>query len=481
VSEDSDTDQLSSVLDPITDNGWDHVQACASYADGLHTLCLSMLRDHDAAAEALHTTFVIAQTHIGRFETAQPDRTDSPRAWLYVVARNECLRRLDSRRRRVAAISPSAEWPASWVNDEAVVGLERNLRLAELQCLVWLGSQALAQAECEVLELSIRHGLGLDEVAVVLGTSPEIAGDLLRRAHAELRRSLAAVTLARDETRHCEQLAALVGPGWNGQLNPVLCSRLLRHIDHCPVCRVRLDTISIPQPPGLLPQVPAPRALRRRIVEEMGASQFASRYAKLARRVGEFGADGFPVRYDRKPSTFRVWHALAAAALICVVVAGVLYPQLRVTPAAPFRAGSDRGARVDDDPGLGSILPSPISRLPKVIPNVPTSTERSDSAAEPKAPIAPNPSKPAPSPPREYPPLPLPPPPFPPLPLPTPPNSPPAPPPAPDPPDPEPEPPPEEEPPPPEPDPDGEPDGDSDGGAAEDPPVSETPETVPVE
>src|SRR5580692_7549236 len=72
-------------------------EAYEKYADPLWSYCRSMVSDADDAAEAVADTFVIAASRLevlpalGRF-----------RAWLYAVARSECLRRLRSSRVKAA-------------------------------------------------------------------------------------------------------------------------------------------------------------------------------------------------------------------------------------------------------------------------------------------------------------------------------------------------------------------------------------------
>ena len=76
------------------------------YADRLHAYCRSLLRDGDAAADVVHDTFLIANRHAG--DIRDPDRLQ---AWLYTVARRECLRVL--RARAAPPRSPSWTNPSS--------------------------------------------------------------------------------------------------------------------------------------------------------------------------------------------------------------------------------------------------------------------------------------------------------------------------------------------------------------------------------
>src|SRR6516165_3735269 len=62
-------------------------QAYDRYADPLYKYCRSMLGNPADAADAVQDTFVIATSRLDGVR--EPERL---RAWLYAVARNECLR-----------------------------------------------------------------------------------------------------------------------------------------------------------------------------------------------------------------------------------------------------------------------------------------------------------------------------------------------------------------------------------------------------
>ncbi len=94
------------------------------YAGDLYGYCQSLLQDPNDAADAVQDTFVIAASKLAGLR--DPERL---RAWLFAVARNECLHRLKSRRAGDAAARcprarrrqrgrrrarPSAPRPSRW-------------------------------------------------------------------------------------------------------------------------------------------------------------------------------------------------------------------------------------------------------------------------------------------------------------------------------------------------------------------------------
>ena len=66
--------------------------------------CQSLLRDPNDAADAVQDTFVIAASKLGGLR--DPERL---RAWLFAVARNECLHRLKSRSAAAAPLHDAPE------------------------------------------------------------------------------------------------------------------------------------------------------------------------------------------------------------------------------------------------------------------------------------------------------------------------------------------------------------------------------------
>jgi RNA polymerase sigma factor (sigma-70 family) len=283
------------------------------YADGLHTYCLSLLRHHDAAAEALHATFIVAVEHVGRLR--DPARL---RPWLYAVARNECLRR------RVAGY-PAVVREQRGEADEALVGLERSLRRAELRSLLWKGAEGLQADDREVLELSVRHGMDVAELGAVLRVKPDEAHRLLAAAWKELEWSVTVLHVVEHGRSACAELALLLD-GWDENLTVLMRRQVGPHIWDCPICAKQL-----PESPGGLdlqvglPIVAAPRALREKVLADVGVRRLAREHQQTAKLAGPFDAEGFPVRWDRVPAALsraRRWRWAAAAVVPGAVALG---------------------------------------------------------------------------------------------------------------------------------------------------------------
>jgi RNA polymerase sigma factor (sigma-70 family) len=168
-------------------------EAYDRYAMPLYSYCRSMLRERADAADAVQDTFLVAAAKLHGLR--DPGKL---RAWLYTVARNECLRRL--RAGTVdSALEEAAEMPARTGEVGAVT------EQAELQALVMAAIDGLNPGERDVIELSLVAELDGDELAAALGVSRNHAHALLSRARSQLERSLGALIVARTGRSACAE------------------------------------------------------------------------------------------------------------------------------------------------------------------------------------------------------------------------------------------------------------------------------------
>ncbi|MBV6697119.1 BACON domain-containing protein [Kitasatospora aureofaciens] len=195
--------------------------------DGLFTYCLSVLCEHDAAADALREVRELAQRHGARL--AEPGLV---RAWLFSLARYSCLRRLADGAGREA--------------DAELSEAEAARRRRELASLAWPEAAGTDPEQREALELSVRHRLTPLEVAAVLGLPIEAARALLDAAEAEVARTRSALLVL--GVGSCPELDRLGGAGaesWRDWLlGPALRRELVQHVVDCPTCRGTAERVA---------------------------------------------------------------------------------------------------------------------------------------------------------------------------------------------------------------------------------------------
>ena len=201
-------------------------QAYDRYADPLYKYCRSMLGNPADAADAVQDTFVIATSRLDGVR--EPERL---RAWLYAVARNECLRVP-----RPAKRAPELDGVQDATDEVAGVG--EDAERAKLRALLRDAVGGLSPAEREASELQLRQGLEPAEVAAVLGVSASHAHSLLTRARNQLEACLGVLLASRAGREECGRLASLL-TGWDGRLTVPLRKRVGRHIERCPTCFTR--------------------------------------------------------------------------------------------------------------------------------------------------------------------------------------------------------------------------------------------------
>ena len=366
------------------------------YSGPLFGYCQSLLREPDDAADAVQDTFVIAASKLGRLR--DPERL---RAWLFTVARNECLHRLKSRR-AAAVLEDMPEQP-----DESVdVGGEAER--AESRALIRAAVGGLNDGERDVIN-QLWHGLEIPEVAIALGVSRNHAHSLFSRARDQLEASVGVLVVGRSGRKDCAALDQLLH-GWDGRLTAPLRRRVGRHIDRCSVCSDRRRREL--RPAALLSIAPgavagfalaggsgrpvmAPAGLRANVLHlatDHGARAVAYR-AAAGQGTRSFQLNGFPqpahgghlglVRIAHLPLSAVSGTAVAATATV-VVLAVVPHAHTRAAGSRPAPTGTSarRPAAAGAGPGMtpgaapaGRLAGADVARtLPASSASSPTGT-----------------------------------------------------------------------------------------------------------
>jgi RNA polymerase sigma factor (sigma-70 family) len=199
-------------------------EAYVKYADPLWSYCRSLVSDADDAAEAVADTFVIAASRLevlpalGRF-----------RAWLYAVARSECLRRL-----RSSQVKSAIDEGPRLRRAAAVLSTGEQRQLGALLSVAFGG---LERAERDIMQM-VWHGLDLAEVAAVLGIPRNDAYVLFAEARDQLEASVGVLLMGWSGRVECGEFKAMLA-GHDRRLTPDLRTRLRRHVDKCGVCAER--------------------------------------------------------------------------------------------------------------------------------------------------------------------------------------------------------------------------------------------------
>ncbi|HTX29068.1 MAG TPA: sigma-70 family RNA polymerase sigma factor [Streptosporangiaceae bacterium] len=353
-------------------------EAYDKYAAPLYTYCRSLLREPADAADAVQDTFVTAASRLAGLRDH-----NRLRPWLYAVARNECYRRMRATATQTTA--PLDTMPD--VTDAADVGSD--VSRAELRALLRSAVLGLGAGDQDLIELQLRQGLDVTEIAAMLGVSRNHAHALLSRARAQLETSLGALLVARTGREDCVALNALL-EGWDGQLTVLMRKRINRHIERCPVCTERkrrelAPALLLGLAPLLgLPIAAMPAGLRGHVLKLASSNtpEAVAHRASVAQHAAAFGHSGFPEPVNPpRPPWWRTWRAQAAAggAAAAAVAAIVIGVALAVPPghrggAALARGptpGGSAGVAAGSAPGSPGQRPHPTGPANGTVPTSP--------------------------------------------------------------------------------------------------------------
>ncbi len=344
------------------------------YAQRIFDYCVGLLRDRDAAADAVHDTLLVAADRAHQLR--EPEHL---RAWLYAIARNECLRQL-RQRNRLAPLEKAGD-----VSDDSVDPVQ-SVHAAQLQALVRDAVAGLNPREQEVLNLTLRHELTGAELAAALGVSANHAHALTSKAREQLERSVGALLTARTGRADCAELDGML-TNWDGVLTPLVRKRLSRHVEQCAVCgprrahEVRAEALFAAVPFALLPVV-----LRRRVLDSSADLKKVANHGRIA---APFDQIGFPIPLDAKNKRSKVIPWLSGAAVLALLIGGGV--AMTVRPGAQTSlADQPRSPQVTDvqseEPATESPAaePSPSATSASPTPSPSVSPRRTPRVTPPR-------------------------------------------------------------------------------------------------
>jgi|GEM_PF-522619 len=297
-----------------------------TYAESIYRYCRSMLATSGAAESALLGTLIAAEAHIHALADAR--RLE---AWLYALARGECVRRdLDEGR------GPQEPAPVVAAGDDA-----------DLRVMAWNATRSLSPDDREILDLSCRHGFGPIDLAAVLGVTPKVAGALYESARERLRDVVTAEVLVRKGPYDCASRARVL-TGFGGELAPEARERVIRHVNRCDTCAPhRVRQVSAAKVYDLLPLVALPPTLRAWVMSHFTDPERVPYRRDVAERAGPLDGAGFPVGGVRGSRRRPYALAGAAAAVAAATALALLLTQTGIAPR-----GADSGVASDAFPAV---------------------------------------------------------------------------------------------------------------------------------
>ena len=220
-----------------------------AYADRLYDLCTSVLRDPDAAFDAMVDTFVLAALELYRLR--RPDKLEP---WLFSLSRQQLLAR---------------DMPMGVGEHAELDGASGKAHADGAGAIVWEAASWLRDKDRVLLDLHARQPLSNQALADTLGVSPPHAAALVRDLDEKLERQLRALLVARLVHPDCERMKHLVAS--EDKAHP---DKWLRHVAaHVDVCRI-CSPLREEQPSAIrliaeVPAEPAPPEVRDEVLDRV--------------------------------------------------------------------------------------------------------------------------------------------------------------------------------------------------------------------
>jgi len=234
---------------------------------------MRMCRAEEDAKDVLQETLIAAARTLPEFRGASSLST-----WLYTIARSFCIKQ----RRRSKFAPETLESldvgePARLAVQlpDLARGPDEALHGRRLEAVLEEAIGRLEPKYREVLVLRDVEGLSAAEVAEVLGLSVEAVKSRLHRARVVVRERVAPALMAEsagEPGRSCGDVVEAFSRHLEGEIDPGLCAQLESHLEGCPACRSRCDslkaTLSLCRSAGATPVPPeieasVRKALRR--------------------------------------------------------------------------------------------------------------------------------------------------------------------------------------------------------------------------
>jgi RNA polymerase sigma-70 factor (ECF subfamily) len=168
-----------------------------AYQGGIHTFIRSQVREAELAADLTQDTFVRAWESLPRLR-----QVGAFQGWLYRIARNLVRDEMKSGRARLETTASAlagddeSELPEPAAEND---GPEDVLVSKEMKGEIWRALETLSAEQREAVVMHHVQGMGMSEIAKVMGVRPGTVMSRLARAREALRKQLSGYVERSDE------------------------------------------------------------------------------------------------------------------------------------------------------------------------------------------------------------------------------------------------------------------------------------------
>lgn len=239
------------------------------YVGPVHDFLVRMMRNRAEAEDVTQDTFIRAMQALGNLHHGA-----SFRAWIFTIARNTALNRLErTRRLRPLALEPDEEGEErelDIVDASRFADPHEAAGSAEIAALVWEAAAGLSPKEYSLLDLHLRQGLDSGEIAEVLGVTKNNAYVMLNRLRHAVEASIGAYVMMHAGRAACPDLDAELARIDARVLSPATRKAIDKHIAGCAICsRTKQEMVSPLALLGSLAPAPLTPEAQQRILGEV--------------------------------------------------------------------------------------------------------------------------------------------------------------------------------------------------------------------
>jgi RNA polymerase sigma factor (sigma-70 family) len=239
--------------------------------DGVYDFVRRTMRDADEAADVVQDVFLKAMTAIRSLK-----KGDRFRSWLFSIAHNTALNRLEKQKRIARPAVGEEEEEArifQQVDTDRLADPQAALVDHETASLVWEAAAGLDRRQYALLDLHVRQGLDSAEIAQVMGVSKGNAYTMVSRLKSAVEESITAYLMVRRGRKECPVLNDILAEQEIAGMTPELRRVVNRHVSECPTCqRTKKRIVSPVAILGAFAAVPPPFGLKESIFQTVSAT-----------------------------------------------------------------------------------------------------------------------------------------------------------------------------------------------------------------
>lgn len=203
--------------------------------DNVYDFLARMLRNRTDAEDIAQDVFIRAMNGLGGLQ--DPGRF---RAWLFTIARNQALNRIErGRRTRPLAFETGdgEESELDLIDPDRFGDPQEANRAAEQADLVWEAAAGLNAKQYSLLDMHLRQGLDSAEIADALGVTRNNGYVMLNRLKSAVEGSIGAYVMMRSGRASCAELDAELSVAGAVSITPDARRLVERHVEQCAACR----------------------------------------------------------------------------------------------------------------------------------------------------------------------------------------------------------------------------------------------------